>query len=1521
MLLSELDEKSIFINVIKYLFPQLIINHQTLLHKYLIKLINIIINSFYIENYKYYFFENNYRNCKWLLLLLLPFINTSIEQYDKIINLNDIYTKKVKEVDIKIETPKYIWSNIQYSICNRNPIKERNFNEQYIEQNYYLMVETILTCAHKLFPDWENIIQYSINHLDYIVHKKSDFYISKLDRELIEKLNKLYDATNDIIINNKLEDIDIVNDFNINKNELPVKKLHYLYTGTIYDTIANCLYKSIKDIHFLLHDIQCKISDNMDYYYPFILVIENIFDLNKMNFIEWDNHDEQLDKYKTNIQIIWTEMLSSAERNIGYSINEISLNNINLRLLLILLLVSFDSKSKNIYNAKEDGYISISNSGIETENMSYDDIKSSLDSINIKYIYKFIIDCITEFKHTWYGSKLFNIQNRQIISSIEYKNTNIVTINFTYYFAKLLVTNDKKESYALYWNSLNDASKTIILNRLNKSTKLIKWFNLTQYLKKIININLIFSDDLKKIITIDDLNKEQNLEIIHNELYNNIKKDLTETIFNCLITNGIFTAIHNTSVQQSLDKKSSIWESSFSFLTCTRYKYMDVIPVYNKYGEIEKTVDIFDIFKKNNLAQFDVYNFISQIGFVNKFMNNRVSFITAATGAGKTSQVPKLYLYYLKAILMNTKGRVVLTTPRIKPTVDTATAASYSFGVPIFIDKNETNNYYVQLQYKGNSHKNNMANNLILKIITDGSLLLELNNPICKYISRDKNTNDIKYIDTQNLYDVIIIDEAHEHNKNIDLILTMIRFQLNINNSIKLVIMSATLDDDEHIYRRFYRDINDNRKFPLSNFISNNELDRINIDRRFHLSPPDKTTLFSIKEIYEPRKTPVEIVLDILNNSNTGDILLFQPGVSDINKIISEINEQTNKNIIAIPYLRTLSNYHKDFVGEIDKNKKNLHISKKDYFASTLDLTQGVSNYDRIIIVATNIAEASITISSLKYVIDTGTHKVVSYDSKRNLTSINLLPIAEINRVQRKGRVGRSSDGYVYYTYEKGSRKNNLVNYNITNENIIYDILNLYQNINDTEFISYDPNYKDHFKYYKTLETITDANIVKLIKNQYYANNMFYTYYGNKEMYDYELYKFRNKYYNSGYNYASIIDTNATFYIIHPDENKMTRNIIGNVITTDKNFVILTNNTIFSLKIDAFMKKLTQENFIIKDTGKTRYGKNFLRLTECINLGEAETNIDYIKCILIALAYNCEYKMAKIIAVLLVTNGDCGLLLLRDSSNRIIGINPMYINNSDCLTFLSVMDDFENYVIDKINYTRNAYYYNKKFKINIDKINEILHGEVDITQNDDNYIKTENLLSGEIEKEIDTNIEYDNFSIKNGLNPKILKDCYKKYIKIKKSIDKMKFTYKQLIKQFTNEIIKFYNFEKSNILISIFISVFPYNVCQRVYNNKYISFFHPDVIFEVNSFLPYKYIPRTFVKHIYISDLILFITINADSNTITSLNYFKTDYLTHNIFKIFKIKINKNIDIIKLREYVNNNVINVKSIISNLGVK
>ena len=117
-----------------------------------------------------------------------------------------------------------------------------------------------------------------------------------------------------------------------------------------------------------------------------------------------------------------------------------------------------------------------------------------------------------------------------------------------------------------------------------------------------------------------------------------------------------------------------------------------------------------------------------------------------------------------------------------------------------------------------------------------------------------------------------------------DLILTIARDTIQYNNSLKLVIISATMDDDEYIYRRYYKEINDNFSHPYNFFNAEFNLSRIYVDRRIHISPPGGTTQYIIKDVYlsenppdyeNAQKLAIKQVYEILRTTTSGDILLF----------------------------------------------------------------------------------------------------------------------------------------------------------------------------------------------------------------------------------------------------------------------------------------------------------------------------------------------------------------------------------------------------------------------------------------------------------------------------------------------------------------------------------------------------------------------------------------------------------------------------------------------------------------------
>jgi hypothetical protein len=530
--------------------------------------------------------------------------------------------------------------------------------------------------------------------------------------------------------------------------------------------------------------------------------------------------------------------------------------------------------------------------------------------------------------------------------------------------------------------------------------------------------------------------------------------------------------------------------------------------------------------------------------------------------------------------------------------------------------------------------------------------------------------------------------------------------------------MSATMDDDEPIFRRYYHIINDNLVYPLRsplNYFNDTELyDSIYLDRRLHIAPPGISTQHKITEFYVPNKTVEEVVLDILSNSTSGDILIFENGTTEINKRIQSLNKITPSNVIALPYTAKINSKYKNIIEKINVKIYNVRTNKNivcdvwtDTYIESKDVIEGT--YNRTIIIATNVAEASLTITSLKYVIDNGYSKINNYDDVFDKTNLFAEMIPESNRKQRKGRVGRVSSGTVYYLYEKGGREKVKQQYKINQINfgesllqlleskllspIIYDepntldeieelidiengieydnaIVSLPLNYNESLLIrNFDPNYvflknKELTSYFNfnvdnKISFLKDSvfkntkfykkNIFNIIIKQFYNNN--YIQYWNKDYYSNindNLYKCLYKL-DSGYMIDILFDMYGLFYIIHPFENKIKRNILGDIIeyklmdkweTIKKLPIIMFNNLINNLTYKLLLINIKANNYnylkfkdiSILNLYKTELFNYTAKLRKYININEL--TINDIIILLTSKAYGSFNEVLEILTMI-----------------------------------------------------------------------------------------------------------------------------------------------------------------------------------------------------------------------------------------------------------------------------------------------
>lgn len=254
--------------------------------------------------------------------------------------------------------------------------------------------------------------------------------------------------------------------------------------------------------------------------------------------------------------------------------------------------------------------------------------------------------------------------------------------------------------------------------------------------------------------------------------------------------------------------------------------------------------------------------------------------------------------------------------------------------------------------------KDKTGGDAFIKIMTDGILLAETRN--------DKYLNE---------YDTIIVDEAHERSLNIDFILGILKTLLKKRKDLKVIITSATIDTEK-----------------FSKAFDNAPV--IEVSGRMY---PVDVQYFGMEQETEgsDEQTHVEMaafaVDKLQKKSLYGDIIVFMPTEQDIRETCEILEGRNYKSAIILPLYARLSS------------------SEQSKVFSRLA--------GRKIIVATNIAETSITIPGIKYVIDTGLARISRYTPRSRTTSLPIVPISRSSADQRKGRCGRVENGICIRLY------------------------------------------------------------------------------------------------------------------------------------------------------------------------------------------------------------------------------------------------------------------------------------------------------------------------------------------------------------------------------------------------------------------------------------------------------------------------------------------------------------------------
>jgi len=317
--------------------------------------------------------------------------------------------------------------------------------------------------------------------------------------------------------------------------------------------------------------------------------------------------------------------------------------------------------------------------------------------------------------------------------------------------------------------------------------------------------------------------------------------------------------------------------------------------------------------------------------------NNPVVIISGETGSGKTTQIPKFCLEAGRGI----EGLIGCTQPRRIAAITVSNRIAEEMGESI----GQSVGYKIRFKDKTSA-------GTYIKIMTDGILLAE--------------TQGDPYL---NLYDTIIVDEAHERSLNIDFVLGILKNLLTKRRDLKLIITSATIDT-----MKFSKAFDDapvievsGRTFPVeTRYLPPNTVMEANADSS-HID------------------LAVRAAEDLMRESSRGDILVFLPTEQDIRETCDMLIGRKMKNVRIMPLFARLSAREQQGVFKRSKGRK--------------------------IIVATNIAETSITIPGIRYVVDTGLARISQYTPKSRITALPVVPISQSSADQRKGRCGRMENG------------------------------------------------------------------------------------------------------------------------------------------------------------------------------------------------------------------------------------------------------------------------------------------------------------------------------------------------------------------------------------------------------------------------------------------------------------------------------------------------------------------------------
>jgi len=354
---------------------------------------------------------------------------------------------------------------------------------------------------------------------------------------------------------------------------------------------------------------------------------------------------------------------------------------------------------------------------------------------------------------------------------------------------------------------------------------------------------------------------------------------------------------------------------------------------------------------------------------------HQVVIVSGETGSGKTTQLPKICLELGRGV-----GKMIAHT---QPRRLAASSVAKRIAQELNSELGDWVGYQVRFQDRSSKQT-------AIKLMTDGILLAES--------QRDPGLSR---------YDTIIIDEAHERSLNIDFLLGYLRQLLSKRADLKLIITSATINASrfaahfandkgeaapvievsgrlypvEIRYRPIQADIDDVAPTPTAAQAS---------------APSDRAT--SRDEERELVNSIVNAV-DECSRVGSGDILVFLPGEREIRETAEALRKHHPAGTQVLPLFARLSQGEQELIFKPQTNARR-------------------------IVLATNVAETSLTVPGIRYVVDSGLARIKRYSWRNKVEQLRIEPISQASANQRAGRCGRLGPGVCIRLYDEQHFRN-----------------------------------------------------------------------------------------------------------------------------------------------------------------------------------------------------------------------------------------------------------------------------------------------------------------------------------------------------------------------------------------------------------------------------------------------------------------------------------------------------------------